>query len=450
MAEYPSPVRDRKSTFDARAGGVTQATISYPDSVSSGDRLILLISGDTAQTYTVTGWTELVQSSGTDSLGLFWQTADGTEGGTTFTVDFTTADRDMNAIVWAIPSSGTPEVSTVTTTTATTHDVPSLTPSGGSDQYLWLSCGAFNGAGTTVRDWPEGFGAWLTATGGPSTHAAACERVETASSLDPGTFGHSGSTYGKVALVAVPVSTSAPADYPVPESVEETQWTTAQTTQAITLPGSIASGDYLTAEITVGDDRTVTFSGWTQLAVVNQDIYIRTYVFERTADGTEGATDSITISSTGAQGAAIVRRFTNVDTAATEVATNSGLDTGASLFNWPSLTPTGGSGKIAWIVGASLFGDRVPYRWGYSTDDATINERADMQDLPAWIRAPDNGTSRQSLMSAIYLSEVSSLHPDNTNAVAQIRFCTYVVAVYPPGGGGGGGGAVEGWGFIPI
>lgn len=448
MPEYPSPVRSRKGTFDARGGGVTTAVISYPDTVSSGDRIVCVIAGDTAQTFTFpAGWTELDQVSGSNSIGVFWETADGTEGGSTFTVTFTTADRDMTALVWAIPSSGTPEISSVLTQTSTSWDVPSLTPSGGSDQYLWLAVGAFDAAGANLREVPDGFGAWAAWPGSPSVYAVGCERVETASSLDPGSFRTASGGVGHAALVAVPVSTSAPADFPVIESdPAETLWTTATTSQAINLPSSIASGDYLIAEVSVGSGETVTgMTGWTQIATVAQTGFVSAHIFEREADGTEGATVTASISGSGARGAAAVRRLSSVDTSATEVATLTGV-VGDTKFDWPSLTPTGGSANIAWLVGCSMFGDRGPYRWASDTA-GDMTDRGEIHVSPCENNAPNNTTANIGLFSAIQLKAASSLHPANTNSSAAIRGVAWTVAIYPSGGGGGAG-VGESWGMI--
>lgn len=429
-----SPVRSRRISENPRTNGTT-FTINYPASVSAGDRLVLWIAADTAQTFTASGWTELAQNSSSDSVGAFWKTAAGTEGGSTFDVTYTTADREMAAIVWAIPSSGTPEISSIATGTSTTPNPPSLTPSAGAGNYVWLACFSANLAANRLEAWPNGFGALLL--GGPASAvtAGAFERLENASTVDPSALRYDVSTFWSAATIAVPVTPTELTGYPVLEGTAESAWSSVSSSQTMNLPASISSGDYLLAEVSVADGETASITGWTQLATVTQvesaTTYIRSYIFERTADGTEGATATVTVSGSGARGSAVVRRFTNADSAATEVATFGYTGGGVTKVQWTTLTPTGGSGKIAWVCGSAYTPDRAIVGW--SENDAVAHDysNAEIQEGAANAETDGGGSvSYIHTLSAVKFAEASSFKPDDM-ATNTIRFASWVVSVYP-------------------
>lgn len=412
--DYPSPVRDRAIT--ELNGASSPGTIDYPASVSAGDRLILWLAGDTAQTFGVSGWTELDQVSGTDSFGLFWKTADGTEGGTTFSVTFTTNSRDISAIVWAVPSTGDVEATAIQTGTGTSITLPDLTPAAGEDQYLWLVLLGFNGAPGLVSDWGEGVGGWFfSAAPGSSVSADVGEFVLTAASDGLSTVTLAGSVFNGAAIAAVPVVTADVSEYPRPVGIAESIWSSLASSQAMNLPSGIVSGEVLVAEVSVGSDRTPTITGWDTVATDNQSTFIRTRIFKKVADGGEGATVTVNLDGT-AKGSAICRRIENVDATKIEAATAAALE---AAITFPTLTPASGSAKILWIVGAGILEGRRPFFWPLGIFDS-----------PAWIRLVSQNTDETASYSQAVFAEASSLSPA-AGEIVNSRKVAYVIAIYP-------------------
>jgi hypothetical protein len=411
--DFPSPVRDRAIT--ELNGASSPGTINYPASVSAGDRLILWLAGDTAQTFGVSDWTELDQVSGTDSFGLFWKTADGTEGGTTFSVTFTTNSRDISAIVWAVPSVGDVEATAIQTGTGASITLPDLTPAAGEDQYLWLVLVGFNGGANLVTEWPDGVGGWFhSAAPGSSVSANAGEFVLTAASDGLSTVTLTGSVFNGAAIAAVPVVTADVSEYPRPVGVAESVWGTLASTQTMNLPSGIVSGDILVAEVSVGSDRTPTITGWDTVATDNQSTFIRTRIFKKVADGGEGSTVTVDLDGT-AKGSAICRRIENADATKIEAATAAALE---AAITFPTLTPAAGSDKILWIVGAGVLESRTPFFWPLG-----------MFESPAWIRGGAGTTDTASYSQAVF-AEASSLSPA-AGEIVNSRKVAFVIAVYP-------------------
>lgn len=136
------------STFSTAA---TAHLVTMPATVNSGDLLTVLFSSAWATPDTVatpSGWSLLSANSRTNiQFGVYYKIADGTEDGTT--VDFVTTNaRKAVAQVYRISAwHGTtpPEVGTAANLGDTQPDPPSLTPSWGADDTLWLA--SFGSAG---------------------------------------------------------------------------------------------------------------------------------------------------------------------------------------------------------------------------------------------------------------------------------------------------------------
>ena len=218
---------------EARAGtNVTTASTTWNINVGSPvaeTLLIVLVRFAAAPgTVTFTGYTLLVGSStdaSDDTTNVYYRWADGTEGPT----DPLSPANSVKgcAICWEItgaldPSLGAPEFSTVAigTTTANTANPDVMTPSGGSNDYLFLALMGLDGEGNAPTASPTNYSAVTTANSGTTGAVATnCSigggsRQLTGTTDDPGVFTHAAATTGwtawTVAVYPAPPPTQLP------------------------------------------------------------------------------------------------------------------------------------------------------------------------------------------------------------------------------------------------
>jgi len=169
--------------------------ISLPASIAAGDLLIveIFLNGSIA---TSPGFTQLLASN------IYWREADGTEGATvTFTGDNSHSSHNSYRITgW--DDGGAPEGATDTGDT----NAPSLTPSWGSKDTLWLAFVAI--AANTACDFtaaPTDFTDLIKSAeaeeGGIRIRSASARRELTAASLDAGAFTTSGTIVAAVGTI---------------------------------------------------------------------------------------------------------------------------------------------------------------------------------------------------------------------------------------------------------
>lgn len=196
------------------SSGITSAAsstaVSYPATISASSLLVCVFAPDqTAGPGSFPGdWTKFADAGGADTgqtLSIWWKTAAGTEDGSTFTV--THNSTKTAAIVYSItgaadPSTRAPEASTAATDSTATSAAPdpaSLTPTGGTKDYLWLAAAVIEGEQTNPPTYPTNYGSnQLTRTtgvaGGPGGNLllSCATRNLNASSEDPGAYTFSG------------------------------------------------------------------------------------------------------------------------------------------------------------------------------------------------------------------------------------------------------------------
>lgn len=198
----------------AFASSVTSMAVNMPTTVSSGDRLIAVVSVRNSGTWNTipTGFTQLKQQLGggsAEQLTIFEKIADGTEGGTKktwITSAATTAIWQVIRVTGAHASTASEVAST--SGDATAANPPSLTPTGGALDYLWLvvaghaaiSAAAFTAAPTNY----SGFLNSGASSGGAAVSVATASRQLNASSEDPGAFTAGGSNrFWSAATIAI-------------------------------------------------------------------------------------------------------------------------------------------------------------------------------------------------------------------------------------------------------
>lgn len=185
------------SAITEGSGTASPVAINLPASISAGDLLIAIISlGTNTSAAFPAGWNELENDiPDVDTVIIGWREADGGEGST---FDLTVgASAKAAAVVYRItgaedPDTQPPEITTAATGASDQIDPPSISPTGGSKDYLFLAVGIAATAAAAFGSWPSGYTegqADADSTGGVSSSRAAvyaAGRKLTASSEDPG------------------------------------------------------------------------------------------------------------------------------------------------------------------------------------------------------------------------------------------------------------------------
>lgn len=194
----------RSEANTAFGTGANSFAINYPATISAGDTLLCAFVSDGNRTVTwptSPAWTEIANydNAGIVSLNIAWIEATGSESGT-FTVT-TSGFEQAVAHVYAIqdaddPDTNPPEVSTGATGNNTTPDPDSLTPGGGSDDYLYFAFYGQDGNTTAGTVEPSGYTGDQTdaGTGASCAIGYAYKGTTGSSSDDPGTFTNDGTT----------------------------------------------------------------------------------------------------------------------------------------------------------------------------------------------------------------------------------------------------------------
>jgi hypothetical protein len=196
---FPAIV-DTRTTNDATSNTLTP-WISIPFTTLAGDLLIAAIRLSVLATVTwPDGWNELVDANdGSDGMSVAWRIATAAEeSADQINVTVTVAARSASVMYRITGFSTPPECSTPTTGTGSTPDAGSLSPTGGSKDYLWITFAGIEGEPTEPTV-PSGYSqlSILFATSGTAGGAAsncaiaAVARQLAAASHDSGawTFG---------------------------------------------------------------------------------------------------------------------------------------------------------------------------------------------------------------------------------------------------------------------
>ncbi len=192
--------------------GVRPWTVTLPNGIVAGDLLLVVgRGGGTITTLLPTGWSWLIQNDQTDAsddtVSVIYKWADGTEG-TTLSWDMGFAIKG-SAIAWRItgainPATQPPElVSSLFTTVVNSANPASISPTGGSKDYLFITIVSKDGIGVVTAA-PSGYTNLSVGTsagsGGAATNAtvAGSSKQATTATEDPGIFTHAAATTGGV------------------------------------------------------------------------------------------------------------------------------------------------------------------------------------------------------------------------------------------------------------
>lgn len=191
------------ATVVSRAKSYTGPAASHsctlPATINAGNLIVICAgSNDNALTPPV-GWATKATIGAALYYGkIITKVADGTEGGTSVTWS-TSSGKYVGFAVHVLQDAGDIEVAS-TYGYAANPDPPSLTPSWGSADYLWIA---------VARQWnvdiaggPSGYSNYADNYASGRDNMATAEKSSTASSENPGTFS-SGTGYYWAATIAV-------------------------------------------------------------------------------------------------------------------------------------------------------------------------------------------------------------------------------------------------------
>lgn len=197
----------------------------------------------------------------------------------------------------------------------------------------------------------------------------------------------------------------------------------ALTSHSVNLPSGIVDGDLLIVSVSWNEGGTTsTFpAGWTRL-ITRQQININQDIHYRQADGTEGATITVTLT-TAEFLIGLAYRFSGAELVATQApqAASAGLNSDLRP-DPPNLTPTGGAKDYLWLAtmtknSSSGLSD-TPDNYGSLIQEGTgfIGRTASMER--ALNAASENPTSYNSANNAAWVAFTIAVHPSSIVSAA--------------------------------
>ncbi|MGI9028164.1 MAG: hypothetical protein ACR2FM_05000 [Candidatus Saccharimonadales bacterium] len=183
------------------AASVTSMAVSLPASISSGDLLLAFSEVRNAGTWTEpSGWTELDAQLGGSSVGeltVHYKIADGTEGTTaTWTASAGTTAAWHTVKITGWHGTTVPEVTKSSGDFSTQPNPPSLTPSWGSADTLWVEVAGNTATANLTTGGSTGYSGYalnIASSGGAQCNLASAYRQVAAATEDPGEMANAGS-----------------------------------------------------------------------------------------------------------------------------------------------------------------------------------------------------------------------------------------------------------------
>ena len=174
----------------------TSHTRALPSGIVSGQMLLIIsrLAGGVTVSNIPSGWTQVTGTITNALTTAFYRIADGSE--TEVVISQNANTKVLSTLLVVSPAS-----SVEGTFNTGTADPPSLSPSWGSDDNLWLAVGSLRStdAVSSYNASPAGFDlvSYTETTDGGADSAAECQlfiasREEAAATVDPGAFGING------------------------------------------------------------------------------------------------------------------------------------------------------------------------------------------------------------------------------------------------------------------
>jgi Concanavalin A-like lectin/glucanases superfamily len=193
----------------------TSTTVNLPSGIAAGDVLILFARVSAGGLNVPAGWTALINVDASDAsddqTSVLYRKADGSEG-TTLNVTLNASAKGA-VVVWRItgaadPATQAPQASSLAlfTTAANAALPPSISPTGGSKDYLFLILAGLDGETQTFTA-PSGYSNLVSANSGTGAAAAsndviagASRQATTATETPGASFLHAGASSGGNAI----------------------------------------------------------------------------------------------------------------------------------------------------------------------------------------------------------------------------------------------------------
>jgi hypothetical protein len=201
----PPTVSGIGATYNTAGTTRTAHPIPLPTGIVAGELLLAVFpyDGGAGATWPA-GWTEIAdRANSSHGLAVAYRIANGTEGST---VTVTTAAELAVGFVYRITGwhgSAPPEIATAIGSSAT-PDPPSLTPTWGSGNTLWLAAYGINGGPNAEPTYPLTQNRrWARTGGSGASGGALASQAVVAATLDPGTFVDGANNAWAAATIAI-------------------------------------------------------------------------------------------------------------------------------------------------------------------------------------------------------------------------------------------------------
>lgn len=185
------------NTYSDNTGSVSSHPVNLPSGITAGDLLLLFVAINSNPTVTdPSTWTPLVSAVNSDTFRIYAKIASGSEG-STVTVGLNSNQR-VAAVAYRITgarngvTSSEIAVSSAVTGSSATPDPPSLTPSWGSAENLWIAVTFASDSSFTFSSYPTNYSLGQNnvqpGAAGNSSAVSVAARLLTGTSEDPGVF----------------------------------------------------------------------------------------------------------------------------------------------------------------------------------------------------------------------------------------------------------------------
>jgi hypothetical protein len=215
--------------------------------------------------------------------------------------------------------------------------------------------------------------------------------------------------------------------FPVVQATNKSATSTAGTSHTVNLPASIAAGDLLIVLLDKGSTAATVnaLAGWTELLDENSGNGL--YIAYRKADGTEGATITLTTSA-NTRSAEITYRISGAQDPAIQAPEIGTTGTGTSATpDPPTCTPTGGTKTYLWIAVAGMAGEEA--------DDDTWSNTPPTNYLPSPPLQKSCGIAGTNLggliTAASFGASASSQDPGTFGVDVSAAWRSQTIAIHP-------------------
>lgn len=211
------PVHEVASDVATSNGAGTSHVITLPATIASGDRLIAIIKSATpgaAFTYTWDNstagtWSQIFELATADEerAAVYAKIADGTEDGLSLTITSSgsVATKALAVRVSGAHASAAIEATTDATQNSATHDPPSITPSWGAADTLFIALAMQQGGVREYSAYPTSYTetGFVNNGGNPGACIGYAYRANNTTTEDPSAFTSSASLRPIVATLAI-------------------------------------------------------------------------------------------------------------------------------------------------------------------------------------------------------------------------------------------------------